>query len=269
MIFEFNGNSRKSGVYQIRNIQNEKVYIGSCKEFKTRAKQHLSSLRNGKHQNKHLQASYNKWGEKAFIFEILFVMEADSYARRQKEQELIDQFLQNWNQCYNLAKKVTPEQTSWSKNPDVTRRKISRALTGRKLSSDHVEKMRQTKTGQVLSQTHKLKIKQAMRAKNIKGPFAGKHLSEEHKKKISNSLLGDKNPFFAKTHTKEQKEKMSKSHLGKISSRRKKVLLININTNEQLYFDSVMLASLFLKRNVSKVIKKKTKTYKNWKVEYV
>ncbi|MDA2921718.1 NUMOD3 domain-containing DNA-binding protein [Patescibacteria group bacterium AH-259-L07] len=45
----------------------------------------------------------------------------------------------------------------------------------------------------------------------IKG---SKH-SEEIKRKISNSLKGNKNPFWGKHHTEESKIKMSKAHTGK------------------------------------------------------
>lgn len=46
----------------------------------------------------------------------------------------------------------------------------------------------------------------------------GKHLSEEHKRKISENhsdLSGKKNGFYGKTHKKEAREKLSKLHTGK------------------------------------------------------
>lgn len=60
-----------SGVYMIKNVLNNHKYIGSTKNFKQRLKQHLSDLRNNKHHSPHLQAAWNKYGEKHFVFQIL------------------------------------------------------------------------------------------------------------------------------------------------------------------------------------------------------
>ena len=43
----YNGHENKGGVYQIRNIQNGKVYIGSTICFKRRCSQHESKLKKG------------------------------------------------------------------------------------------------------------------------------------------------------------------------------------------------------------------------------
>lgn len=43
----------------------------------------------------------------------------------------------------------------------------------------------------------------------------GKHLSEEIKQKISESLSGEKNPFYGKQHTEEAKQKMSKKRINR------------------------------------------------------
>jgi len=43
-------------------------------------------------------------------------------------------------------------------------------------------------------------------------PMYGKHLSEEHKKKLSESLSGDNNPNYGKPHSEEYKKKISENH---------------------------------------------------------
>lgn len=61
-----------SGVYQIRNLVNNKIYIGSSKNLKHRKNHdHISTLKKNKHQNAHLQNAFNKYGEKNFVFEII------------------------------------------------------------------------------------------------------------------------------------------------------------------------------------------------------
>ncbi len=60
-----------SCIYIIKNTVNTKVYIGKAVCFVTRQKEHLRKLRLGKHVNKHIQSSYNKYGKDAFTFNIL------------------------------------------------------------------------------------------------------------------------------------------------------------------------------------------------------
>lgn len=56
-------NKRKEFViYKIINTINGKIYVGSAKYFAGRKGEHYSMLRNNKHSNKHLQNSYNKYG---------------------------------------------------------------------------------------------------------------------------------------------------------------------------------------------------------------
>ena len=55
---EYGGNSKKSGIYQIRNLKNGKIYIGSAKCFQVRSSQHQKRLNAGNHHNKHLLSSW-------------------------------------------------------------------------------------------------------------------------------------------------------------------------------------------------------------------
>lgn len=70
----------KTGVYQIRNLINNKIYIGSTAKthtqkslsgFYRRFEHHKQALRKGLHSNRHLQKSWEKRGEDNFKFEIL------------------------------------------------------------------------------------------------------------------------------------------------------------------------------------------------------
>jgi len=123
---KFNGNSLKSGIYQIRNINNEKVYIGSAKNFKSRYYNHLASLRKGTHHNKHLQGAFNLEGTDAFIFEVLEVVEGEQADRLLIEQNRLDMFADSWEECYNFDKKsVASSRSCFSKNPEKTRKLIS------------------------------------------------------------------------------------------------------------------------------------------------
>jgi group I intron endonuclease len=60
-----------SGIYQIVNLSNGKMYIGSTKCFKERFYGHKLELNNNNHSNSYLQNSWNKYGEHNFKFEII------------------------------------------------------------------------------------------------------------------------------------------------------------------------------------------------------
>jgi len=75
-----------SGIYQIRNIINNKVYIGSTSKFKSRKASHFGHLRFGDHSNKYLQNAWNKYGEEKFVFEILEETENHTSALENREQ---------------------------------------------------------------------------------------------------------------------------------------------------------------------------------------
>jgi hypothetical protein len=59
-----------SGIYIIKNTQNNKVYVGSSVNIKNREYKHFWMLDRGVHDNSYLQHSYNKYGKDSFIFEI-------------------------------------------------------------------------------------------------------------------------------------------------------------------------------------------------------
>ena len=55
----------------ILNLVNNKCYVGSSKNIKSRKYQHTKELRDGVHHNSHLQASWNRYGEDKFLFTVL------------------------------------------------------------------------------------------------------------------------------------------------------------------------------------------------------
>ena len=61
----------KTGIYNIRNIINNNIYIGSASNLKNRWNVHKHKLSNNKHVNIHLQRAFNKYGSENFIFEVI------------------------------------------------------------------------------------------------------------------------------------------------------------------------------------------------------
>jgi group I intron endonuclease len=59
------------GIYKIINVVNNKFYVGSAVDLKRRKTRHFSELRTGKHNNRHLQSAWAKYGEQAFVFVVV------------------------------------------------------------------------------------------------------------------------------------------------------------------------------------------------------
>ena len=64
--------NRISGIYYIKNIINNKLYVGQSIDVYARLSRHKTDLRGGR-DSKHLQKSYDKYGEDNFEF--VFLME--------------------------------------------------------------------------------------------------------------------------------------------------------------------------------------------------
>lgn len=62
---------KKLGIYSIINLINGKNYVGSSNDLDKRKNSHFNKLKRGKHENKKLQNSFNKYGEEVFYFQIL------------------------------------------------------------------------------------------------------------------------------------------------------------------------------------------------------
>ncbi len=72
------------GVYKITNLYNGMIYIGSSIDIYRRWYQHKRELRQNIHNNKHLQNSWNLYGEEAFIFEIIERCLAEDKLKREQ-----------------------------------------------------------------------------------------------------------------------------------------------------------------------------------------
>jgi len=193
----YNGHSKASGIYQIKNLINGKVYIGQAKQLATRAMQHERSLNSQKHDNKHLQAAWNFYGSDAFEFTVLQVVEGKA-ERDVAEQALITQFYGDG--CYNIMKDVNPRSETWSHTPEETKAKMSKAKKGKPISPEALIKRRMNK--RLHTPEAKAKIGQAHKGKIVSDETRAK-MSAVHKEKIVSD---------------ETRAKMSAVHKGKIFS---------------------------------------------------
>jgi len=131
--------SRASGVYQLCNMQNNKIYVGSAVNLHWRSTHHFNALNRGDHCSRHLQLSFNKYGAEYFTFSVLEYCEKERLIER--EQFYIDLLKPEYNtlpiagSCLGV------------KRSDETRARMSASLKGRVISQEAREKTRITLTG--------------------------------------------------------------------------------------------------------------------------
>lgn len=103
------------GIYEIRNVENNKVYVGSSLDLNRRFTDHKYLLRKNKHHSPILQRAWNKYGESNFEFSIIeYCSEEEIISREQhwsnmllKADEYLDKnskfFIENG---YNILPKA-------------------------------------------------------------------------------------------------------------------------------------------------------------------
>ena len=172
---------KKQVIYMITNILNNKTYVGSAMIYGRRVKDHLRLLDKGTHHSKHLQNSYDKHGKDVFEFKIL--EEVDDVSELiNTEQKWMDSV----NPEFNMTKIAGLNSHLGMKRSDETKRKISEALTGRKLSEGHIEAMRQSLIG-------------------------NKHSQETIDKRVESCLTSES--FQRATKSKSRRDKIKKTRL--------------------------------------------------------
>lgn len=85
----------EGGVFQIRNLENGKIFIKTTKNFKTLNGQTFM-LANGSHTNKALQADWDAFGKDAFEIEILQTLkkkETGYFDEKRELEKLEEQWL--------------------------------------------------------------------------------------------------------------------------------------------------------------------------------
>jgi group I intron endonuclease len=113
-------------VYIIKNILNNKVYVGSAFNIKKRLIQHYNLLKNNKHSNIKLQRGWNKYGEDNFRIQIMEENRFNDLLN--KEQEYIN-FYNSVEEGYN----ITPIAGSTLGNKWTTQQKEKYSVLKKKL----------------------------------------------------------------------------------------------------------------------------------------
>ncbi|SRR5216683_7072770 len=138
-----------SGIYKITCTANKKVYIGSAVDLRRRKNEHFRALRQNRHHSLHLQRAWNKYGEAAFVFEVLeYVLPMSLTAR---EQFWLNKLKPFGRRGFNIAHEAG-SQLGMKHTPE-TCEKVRQAhlgnkhCLGRKLSEETRRKIAQAHEG--------------------------------------------------------------------------------------------------------------------------
>lgn len=155
----------KMGIYKIINVVNNKFYLGSAVNFSRRKARHFSELRHNKHNNRWLQASWNKYGETSFVFAIVEEVQDKALLLEVENRWLKEHVGKDY--CYNIGVDATApmlgmsgeDSPTWGyKHTPETIAVITSASTGRKHSPEDIEKIRQHWIGKPKSASTRAKI---------------------------------------------------------------------------------------------------------------
>lgn len=180
-----------SGIYQIKNLINGKVYVGSSVNIEYRFRCHKCRLNKNNHHSIYLQRTWNKYGEENFEFKIIELVD-DENLLIEREQFWIDEL-----------SAVNPE--GYNANPFAGR---TGGIKGRKLSEEHKRKIGESGKGREVSQETRDKIREG---------HLGKKLSEEHKEKMSKRKKGKRSTqaIFSEEDVKKIKTLIRDKVMGK------------------------------------------------------
>lgn len=175
-----------AGIYTIFNTITNDMYIGSAINIKARWKNHRTLLSRNKHHSIILQRAYNKYGCDALDYSIIEYIDNDS-SLIDREQVWLDFFRPK----YNILK--VAGSPSGFKMSNETRRKMSLSRTGKKrakFTEEHRKNISLAKIGKKLKLTPEGREK-LLATHTGKAYCLGRKLTEEHKRKLSERLIGN------------------------------------------------------------------------------
>ena len=186
-----------SGVYKIVNVINNKCYIGSACNIHNRWARHKKDLNSRIHHSILLQRAWNKHGCDRFEFHLIETVGKQDLIN--KEQYYFDLLKPAYNLCKiagsrlgctgaKLSKETRKKmsearkgfQTALGKHwklSDETKKRMSQSAKGKSKSKKHKKKISKTLTGRKLSEETRLKM-------------TGRKHSDETKRKMSEAQKG-------------------------------------------------------------------------------
>jgi group I intron endonuclease len=183
---------KESGIYSITNTTNGYRYIGSSVNLRKRLREHRIDLHRNQHPNRHLQRAWTKYGEAAFSFDVIEIVN-DVTQLHDREQHHLNAAhplvfnvgriaahpMLGVSQSAETRAKIgaknkglprTEAQKAFLRTIGIgrthsaeTKAKMSAAHKGSKCprSPEHAEKLRQALLGRTLSPEHRAAVARA------------------------------------------------------------------------------------------------------------
>lgn len=224
-------NLKKAGIYCIKNLRDDKVYVGRSVDIERRLAQHRRSLQLGKSTH-HLQNAWNKYGSDAFEFTVLEYCDPTETVLKEA------QWIKALSAClrtsgYNLNEEsgdgsFTQSHETRQKRSTIMKLKALSPIW-RELNRQRVFKMIEEGRWSTLKTrsaeqrdrwlaTQRTDQIRQLRSDNAKKQGLGKDpWDDEKRQEWRAKFSGEGNPCYGKPLPQERKQKISESLLGKPS----------------------------------------------------
>jgi group I intron endonuclease len=194
----------KSGVYQIRNLENGKIYVGSSVRLNVRFGEHVNKLNKQTHPCRYLRSSWRKHSADSFVFEVL------AYCAPEHAVWLEQRFLDGLNPAYNTCR--IAGSTLGTRRTEEAKAKMRAARVGIVFTAEHLENMR---TASLARRGFKMPPRSAewLRKQSEAQKGSTRNFTDAHKANLSKSQRGNKK-WLGKKHTEATRRKMSAAQAG-------------------------------------------------------
>ncbi len=211
---------KKSGIYKIINLINNKFYIGSSIDLDNRFKNHIAMLNKNTHINIKLQRAWNKYGQNNFIFHII------EFCSSNKCLELEQFYLNSIMGFYNIASNASAPMTNRKHNQKTLDKLKGRKCWNKGIKRTEAEKLLMSKNRKLAYQNMDQKSIEIWKQKIRQNPnkyWTNKKLPEEMKQKISDfwknknnfNLLCEQNNKLYSTQLEAAKDlKIKQGHIS-------------------------------------------------------
>ena len=238
-------------IYILKNKINNKCYVGqTIQKINSRISQHVCWANNGGKQL--ISYAIKKYGIKNFEIETIACSDEQENLNR-LECDIIQKFNSMVPFGYNLK-----DGGHYGKYSEESKLKMSKAHKGVNLSKEHRKNIGKSLKGKCAGKNHWAygkKLSDETKKKMSESRMGRKH-SESTKKKLSDGKMGSKNPMYGM--------------IGSKNPQAKKIILIHPQGEEE-YFGALMDACRKYNldvRNLSAVLVGKRNHHKGYKCKY-
>lgn len=211
----------QSGIYGWVHKNSYKTYVGSALDITVRPFHHLFE---STQTNNYLKNALKKDGLESFVLVIFQMLGNKENVSAKILREAEDIYLSQISNKYNFLEKAYTSK-GYKHAPDSLL-KIKESRLGKSLSEKTKEKLRQRFSGEI-------------------NPFFGCKHSSQTKESLSQARKGSLNPIFGKPKSKEFVYYANRLKIGKHNFMSKPVKLVNIHTQEVMFFKSQQEAASY------------------------